>query len=261
VPETSILDVSSCGFANLLSECYCGHSARCAARFAELGSGVQRWEEIELELLAGCRVRGVLALSKFVRALRVSGFDGHFPMMARVHDICFLQRPVRHIVPLLRYEGEWRATRRRRLCSAVARCVGALALSCLIGLCVFLAQRELMALALHVDRLAEDVRAHARRTLDVASYLAAIGCIHSCLRWGVFGIGSRYVAPLVALCALLSGGLYVCERAGEYASREHGLPPLCGWMCTMPVVLLLAFQPLARAYCKQRLSDFLLTVG
>jgi hypothetical protein len=140
---------------------------------------------------------------------------------------------------------------------AFVRGVGALAASCLVGIVIFLGQRQMLATALQVDKLG----AGAYRTVELASYCAAVGCVHSCLRWSFFGIGARYAVSLVALFALLTAGLYAAFEADAYARGALALPGLVGWLGAVPVCLALSFAPLARAFSKQRLADFLLTVG
>jgi len=186
--------------------------------------------------------------------LRHAKIDHHFPQLVRVYEIALLRRPPRHIVPLAQNESQWRTMRLRRILAAALRCIGGLGVSCLLGVCVFLAQREVMCYALEVDKLGNG----ARETVEAAGFVAAVGCIHSCLRWGVFGIGPFYFRSVLALFVFCAAALHAALLAERYAHSVQ-LPRLLGWLAVVPLALGLGFAPLARAFSKQRLGDFLLT--
>lgn len=249
------MPLSACALAHLLGECYGGHSARSAAAFAQRG-GRARWEEIEQRMLGGARVRGVRALQRYVRALRAAKLEDHFPLLLRTHEIALQRRPPAHVLPLPRHEREWRRLRARRICAGLLRAYGVCALACLAGVGVFWLQRAVLSRALHVERLG----AGAAGTVDAASYCAAVCCVHSCLRWGLFGIGRLEPRALLTLLLLLSAGLCAALAAGERARRAGGPLEGAGWMGVVPAALALGFPLLAKAYVQQRLSDFLLAL-
>ncbi|KAG8458347.1 hypothetical protein KFE25_005194 [Diacronema lutheri] len=266
-PEPSPLAFSS-ALSLLVSECYGGHSAACAAEFARRarlgpdsgprGARAPRWEEVGHELLGGARARGVRALRTTARCLRAAGVDERrFPLIARTYEVAFLRRPPEHIVATCAHDALWRARARRRMATAMLRGVGTLALACLVGVGVFLLQREAMSAALHVERLGDG----AARTVAAASYGAAVCCVHSMLRWALFGIGQLRARSLAALAALLTAGLLAAAAAAERARAVHGVPALCGWLAVVPAALALGFAPLARAYVQQPLGEFLLEIG
>lgn len=253
VPEQKVGLASSC-LANVVSQSYGGHTATCAQRFALEGRNA-RWEVVELQLLAGCRTPGLLALQKLIKWVRAARATEQFPLIVRVHEIALLRRPAQHILPLAGHERAWRRERRVRIAAALMSGIGKLACACLVGVGVFLLERDLMGRALRVDKLGEA----ARRTVSLASYVAAIGCVHSCLRWTSFGLAPTYGRSLALLALLLTAGLAAASAAGEFAREVHGLHPLHGWLVIVPAALVLAFSPLAVAYSNKHVADFLLS--
>lgn len=92
--------VESCGMADLITTCMGGRNRKCAEAFGRAEEGKRDWELIEKEVLNGQKLQGTSTCMEVVRVLKQAKILGKFPLIDRIHKICFEGAPIKSVVDL-----------------------------------------------------------------------------------------------------------------------------------------------------------------
>ena len=76
----------SAGVGDLIATCYGGRNRKCAEEFAAAG-GEASWEDIELRLLKGQKLQGVLTSHEVQSVLRANHLEAQFPLLTTINRI------------------------------------------------------------------------------------------------------------------------------------------------------------------------------
>jgi len=74
----------SCGIADLVATCFSGRNRKCAEHFVRTGKS---WDEIELELLNGQKLQGVLTAFEVYEIIEYFKLQKFFPFFTRIKEI------------------------------------------------------------------------------------------------------------------------------------------------------------------------------
>ncbi|ESN92147.1 hypothetical protein HELRODRAFT_103993 [Helobdella robusta] len=79
--------LESCGFADLVTTCYCGRNRKVAEAFV-LSAGQKTIEELEEELLNGQKLQGPPTAAEVYKFLKGKNMLHDFPLFTCIHEIC-----------------------------------------------------------------------------------------------------------------------------------------------------------------------------
>lgn len=203
-----------------------------------------------------CTVECAFVESRVIAALELaltSVESAHkLPLLQRLHEIVCYGRPAAHVLPRAGNEAAWHGRRRRQLAWGGCRAVGAILGSALVALAVGEVLSVLLLVAFPTKSFGEDTPQRVRGLC----LLAAVGCLHSCFRWCIFGLRANYWTSLLSLLGLLAIIHSAHTPAIQACWRNAGLAPEPG---TIILTAIAALPILAYGYSARGLVPFLLT--
>lgn len=87
----------SCGLADLIATCFSGRNRKCAEHFIRTG---KNWDEIELELLNGQKLQGVLTAFEVYEIIKYFKLQKFFPFFTRIKEISRKEKAPYSIIDL-----------------------------------------------------------------------------------------------------------------------------------------------------------------